>query len=343
MLNNPKLVAFHVLSEDKLASFFKDRVEPLTVVRAGLRGEVSEEEVCETVEDATIIAYLPGPSILSRRVLEAAKELEFIQSLGVGYDNVDLKDLDELGIPLANNPGINTSSVAEHTLMLILMTLKKALQGHRMTLEGWSRAEGMKLRDVTLELRGRTLGIIGLGAIGSEVVRLAKAFGPKMVYYKRTRLSEEEEKELCVEYRSFDGLLAESDIVSIHTPLTDETKGMIGEREIGLMREGAIIINTARAGILDDLAVAEALKACKLSAAGIDDLDTRVVDGVLFGDSPLVDCDNVVFTIHQAGTTVEARARANKQWVENVNRFLDGEKPHYLVNGVWPPSRIRVK
>jgi phosphoglycerate dehydrogenase-like enzyme len=227
--------------------------------------------------------------------------------------------------------------------MLILMTLKKALQGHRMTLEGRSRAEGMKLREVTLDLRGKTLGIIGLGAIGSEVARLARAFGPKMVYYKRNRLSEKEEKELCVKYRSFDGLLAESDIVSIHTPLTDETVRMIGEREIGLMRDGAIIINTARAGILDDRAAAEALKAGKLSAAGIDDLDTRVVDGVIFGDSPLVDCDNVVFTIHQAGTTKEAMARANEQWVENVNRFLDGETPHCLVNDVWPPSRNRLK
>lgn len=338
-MNIPKLVAFHVLSEDKLASFFKDRKEPLTVVRAGLRGEVSEEEVCEVVKDATIIVYIPAPSILSRKVLEAAKELEFIQSVGVGYDNVDLKDADELGVALANNPGYNTSSVAEHTLMLILMTLKKALQGHRMTREGRSRVEGMKLRDETLELRGKTLGIIGLGAIGSEVARLARAFGPKMVYYKRTRLSEKEEKELCVEYRSFDGLLAESDIVSIHTPLTDETKRMIGEREIGLMRDGAILINTARAGILDDRAVAEALKVGKLSAAGIDDLNTRVVDGVLFGYSPLVDCDNVVFTIYQAGTTKEARARESKQWVENINRFLDGEKPHYLVNEVWPPSR----
>jgi len=336
-------VVFHVLSEDKLASFFKDRKEPFTVVRAGLRGEASEEQVCETVKDATVIAYIPGISILSRKVLDAAKELRFIQSLGVGYDNVDLKDLNELGIPLANLPGFNTSSVAEHTLMLVLMTLKKALQGHRMTIEGRTRADGMKVREMTLELRGRTLGIIGLGAIGSAVARLAKAFGPKIIYYKRTHLSKEEEKELCVEYRSFEGLLTESDIVSIHTPLTDDTKGMIGERAIGLMRDGAILINTARAGILDDEAVAEALKAGKLSAAGIDDLETKVVEGVVFSDSPLVDCDNVVFTIHQAGTTVEARARAQKQWVENVNRFLDGEKPRNLVNGIWPPSRNRVK
>jgi phosphoglycerate dehydrogenase-like enzyme len=332
-------VIFHVLSEDTLASFFKDRKESITVVKAGLRGTISEEEVCDAVKDATIIAFIAGAPTLSRKILEAAKELRFIQSIGSGYDSVNLEDADELGIPVANNPGWNTSSVAEHTLMLILMTLKKALQGHRKIHEGWSRAEGLRLRDRTLELKGRTLGIIGLGAIGSEVARLAKAFGPKILYYKRTRLSEEAEKELCVEYRSFDGVLAESDIVSIHTPLTDETKGMIGEREIALMRDGAILINTARAGILDDGAVAEALKTGKLSAAGIDDLETRVVEGVRFGDSPLLDCDNVVFTIHQAGTTLEARARGKKQWVENVNRFLDGEKPYYLINKVWPPPQ----
>ena len=133
---------------------------------------------------------------LSRKVLESATKLEFIQSLGASYDNLDLKDADELGIPVANNPGWNTSSVAEHTLMLILMILKRALQGHRMTVEGVSRGKLVKLRDETLELRGRTLGILGLGAIGSEVARLARVFGSKIVYYKRTRLSEEEEKEI---------------------------------------------------------------------------------------------------------------------------------------------------
>jgi lactate dehydrogenase-like 2-hydroxyacid dehydrogenase len=193
--------------------------------------------------------------------------------------------------------------------------------------------------DKTLELKGKTLGIIGLGAIGKEVVRLAKPFGAKMIYYKRTRLSEEEEKELSVEYRSFHQLLSESDIVSIHAPLSDETKGMIGESEIELMRNGAIIINTSREGIVNEHAASKALKLGKLSAAGFDVLETRVVDGVRYGDSPLMDCDNVVLTDHQAGTTLEARERGDIQWVANINRFLNGEKPLYLLNNVWQASK----
>jgi lactate dehydrogenase-like 2-hydroxyacid dehydrogenase len=193
--------------------------------------------------------------------------------------------------------------------------------------------------DKTLELKGKTLGIIGLGAIGKEVVRLAKPFGPKIIYYKRTRLSEEKEKKLSVKYRSFHGLLSESDIVSIHTPLTEETKGMIGESEIALMRDGAIIINTSREKIVDEYAAAEALKMGKLSAAGFDVLETRVMDNVRYGDSPLMECENVVLTDHQAGTTLEARKRGEKQWVANINRFLDGMKPLYLVNNVWQASK----
>jgi lactate dehydrogenase-like 2-hydroxyacid dehydrogenase len=284
-VDKPRLVSFLIDSAESIAEKFRGKTGALTVTRAGSQNEVTEEESCKIVKDATVIVVYPGSPDMSRRILESAEKVRLIQSYGVGYDNIDIKAATELGIPVANNPGWNTSSVAEHTLMLILMTLKKALQGHRMTVEGVNRTHLAKLRNETLELRGRTLGIIGLGAIGSDVARLARAFKPKMVYFKRTRLSREKEKDLGVEYRSFDDLPAESDIVSIHTPLTEETKDMIGERELGLMRDGAIIINTAKAGILDDGAVAEALKAGKLPAAGIDDLETRVVDGVLFSDA----------------------------------------------------------
>jgi phosphoglycerate dehydrogenase-like enzyme len=331
-------VVFHVVPEAEIVSCFKDREDSLTIVRAGLSGDISEEELFEVVKDATIIGFIAGAPTFSRKLLESCKDLKFIQSLGVGFEQIDLKDADDLGIPVANNPGWNSTSVAEHTLMLILMTLKKALQGHSMIHEGSTVVETIKLMDNTLELRDKTLGIIGLGAIGREVVRLAKPFGPKMIYYKRTRLPEEEEKQLGVEYRSFEDLLSESDIVSIHTPLTDETRGMIGESEMALMRDGAIIINTSREGIVDECAAAKALKTGKLSAAGFDVLETRVVDGVRFGDSPLMECENVVLTNHQAGTTWEARIRGTEQWVENVNRFLNGEKPLFLLNNVWQSS-----
>ena len=242
----------------------------------------------------------------------------------------------ELGIPVANNPGWNSTSVAEHTIMLILMTLKRALFAHNHSrTKGFNMPEVIDLWNNVWELRGRTLGLIGLGETGKEVAKLAKAFGPKMIYYKRNQLSTEEEKELGVEYRSFHDLLKESDIVSLHVPLTDETKGMIGRDEIALMKDGAIVINVAREYVLDDVAAADAVKSGKLHAVGVDVVPTKIVEGRWMGDTPLTSCEFVVGTPHIAGATMEASARCVVQWSENVCRFLNGENPLYLLNDVW--------
>jgi phosphoglycerate dehydrogenase-like enzyme len=222
--------------------------------------------------------------------------------------------------------------------MLILMTLKKTLYTLRKSDsgEGWKMpGDFLSLYPKIGELRGRTLGIIGLGSIGKEVSKRALAFGAKVVYYKRNRLSQSEEREHSVEYRTLEELLAESDIVSLHVPLTDETSGMIGVDEIELMKDGAVIINTTREGILDEQALADALNAGKLSGAGLDVFGFKVVDGFAQWDTPLVDCDNVVFTPHLAGTSWEALTQARVQWVSNVDRILKGEKPLYLLNDVW--------
>lgn len=337
----PKIVSFHVLPEKMLTSLFKDKTEPITIIRAGIRGEISEEDACETVRDATIIIAYPGSPYLSRKILESAREVQLVQNCGVGYDNIDIEAASDLGIPVANNPGWNSVSVAEHTIMLMLMTLKKAIYAHRRTVgEGWIvRTMAQDLLDKTLELKDKTVGLIGLGAIGSEVARLANAFGAHVVYYKRSCLSEEQERALGVGYRSFGDLLAESDIVSLHVPLTDETRGLIGRDEIALMKDGAIIINTSREGILDERAAADALRSFKLSGAGLDVAYTRVVDGRVTLDSPLVGFENVVFTPHQAGTTFEARKRSSLQMSENVIKVLNRKKPSFILNGVWPPSR----
>ncbi len=341
-MTTPKIVSFHILPEKTLTSLFKNKFEPLTIVRAGIRGEISEEDACEAVKNATIILAFPGSPFLSRRLLESAKQVKLVQTASVGYDNIDMNAASDLRIPVANNPGWNSTSVAEHTIMLILMTLKKTIYAHNKTVgEGWKvRTRVPELLDRTLELKDKTVGLIGLGAIGSEVARLANAFGAHVVYYKRNRLAEGTEKMLGVEYRSFRDLLAESDIVSLHVPLTDETRMLIGRDEIALMKKGAIIINTSRTGILDEDATAEALSSGRLSAAGLDVVKTRVVDGLETLDSPLNGFENVVFTPHQAGTTFEARNRSKLQWSENIIKVLKGEEPYFIVNGVWPPSRI---
>lgn len=227
--------------------------------------------------------------------------------------------------------------------MLVLMTLKKAIYASRKGVEkDWKRGELTKVFEEAMELRGKTLGIIGLGAIGKEVARLARAFGARIIYNKRSRLTVEDENSLGVVYRSFEDVLADSDIVSLHVPLNNETRNMIGDEEIALMKDGSIIINSARAGILDEYAAAQALKRGKLFGVGFDVTSYQSVDGALVWESPLFEYDNAVFTPHQAGNTWEAIMRANNQWVDNVCRLLDGEAPSFIVNDVWPP-RIRLK
>ena len=147
------------------------------------------------------------------------------------------------------------------------------------------------------------------------------------------------ERQLSVEYCSFEDLLTDSDIVSLHVPLTDDTRGLISGEEIDLMKDGAILINTAREHILDEEAVAEALRAGKLSGVGIDTVSMGIEDGVFVFDSPLPALENVVFTPHTAGASMEALIRADTLWVENVCRFLNGEKPLHLVNDVWPSDK----
>jgi lactate dehydrogenase-like 2-hydroxyacid dehydrogenase len=334
-----KLVSFLTRSEEELGALFEGRTEDLHIVCGGNRVNTPEEKACEVVKDADVIVAFPGSPLITRKMLEAAKRVKLVQASSVGYDFIDLDAATELGIPVANNPGWNSTSVAEHTIMLILMTLKRAIHAHtKGRVEGFSMPEIQSLWPQVWELRGKTLGLIGLGETGKEVAKLARAFEPEMIYYKRTRLSEEEERELGVEYRAFEELLKESDIITLHVPLTEETKGMIGREEIAKMKDGAIIINVAREYVLDDVAAADALKAGKLHAVGVDVVPVRISEGRWYGDTPLRDCDYVASTPHLAGATKEAWIRAARQWSENVKRLLDGEKPLYLVNDVWAPD-----
>jgi phosphoglycerate dehydrogenase-like enzyme len=186
--------------------------------------------------------------------------------------------------------------------------------------------------DNTWEFKDKILGIFGLGTIGKEVAKRARPFEPKIIYNKRNRLSIEEEKVLDVEYRSFQDLIKESDILTIHTPLTEETEGLIGRSEINKMKDGAILINTARAGIIDENAASDALESGKLSGIGLDVVKSRTEGDLRILESPLTKYENVVFTPHLSGNTREAHRRSHTQWVENVCRFLDGEKPHFIVN-----------
>ena len=328
-----KIVSFLSTSTESVTPYFEDLPEPPIIIAAGTKAQITPERACEAVEDATVILTFPFSPYLDSTILGAAKDLRLVQFATVGYENIDLEAATRLGIPVANNPGWNSISVAEHTIMLILMTLKKALKGmNKFIEEGYTMPERRASWEETWELKGKKLGILGFGSIGREVAKLAKVFGATVLYTKRARLSVDEEIELGVSHRNLDELLRESDIVSIHIPLNDDTKGLIGEEVIGKMKEGAIIINTARAEIVDEAAVTKALKDGRLSGYGADVIEEKLVEGRSFPESPLLGLENFVLTPHIAGATKEAVVRSRKQCMENVRRLIVGEAPRFIVN-----------
>jgi lactate dehydrogenase-like 2-hydroxyacid dehydrogenase len=318
-MSKSKIILFNGPPKEYIISNLSSRIDPSTF-------EVKkppEEEACEAVRDATLIIAYPGKIHLDEKILEASSNVKLIQFFSVGYDNIDIGAATELRIPVANNPGWPATSVAEHTMMLILMTLKQAIYMYTKTVQNaWKEGEGYPKR---YELRGKTLGLLGLGSIGQEVARLATVFGVKKIYHKRNRLSESEEASLGVKYRTLDELLEEADVLSIHVLLTEETRGMIGAGEIAKMKDSAVIVNTARKHVVDESAVFEALEEGKLFGFGTD----------FVPDRPLSGLENVVMTPHSA-VTPEAMVRMGAQGFNNVIRLLRGEKPLYMVNDVWP-------
>jgi glyoxylate reductase len=317
-----KIILVNGPPKEYVISNLSSRIDPSTFEVK----KPTEEEACEAVKDATIIIAYPGKIYLDKKILEATSNVKLIQFFSVGYDNIDLEAATELNIPVANNPGWPAISVAEHTIMLILMTLKQAIYMYTKTVQNaWKKGEGYPKR---YELRGKTLGLLGLGSIGQEVAKLATLFGVKKIYHKRNPLSVSEEASLGVNYRTFDELLEESDVLSVHVPLTEETRGMIGAGEIAKMKDSAVIVNTARKEVVDESAVFEALEEGKLFGFGTDFTPDRSLTGL----------ENVVMTPHSS-VTPEAMVRMGAQGFDNVIRLLRGEKPLYIVNGVWPSEQ----
>ena len=325
-MSKHKIVNFTPAPAEMIVSQLSRRTDMSNVEVVAFPQQPTEEEACQAVKDATIIMPYPLGLRITRKILESAKKVKLVQFPSVGYDHIDLDAATELKISVANSPGSVSTAVAEHTLMLTLMVLKSALYTYTKTVQSsWEPGEYVRFWNDMRELRGKTLGILGLGSIGKGVAKLANAFGANVIYNSRRRLSEAEEKSLMVEYRTFEGLLEESDILSLHVPLTDETRGMIGKDEIAKMKDGAFLVNTARKEVVDETAVSEALKSRKLFGFGTD----------FEPDFPLTGLDFIVMTPHIAGITRESLARGIEQVMDNICRFLEGDKLLYLVNDVW--------
>jgi phosphoglycerate dehydrogenase-like enzyme len=270
-----------------------------------------------------IICY---PSVkLDAAFYQMAPRLRLVQLLTAGYDDVDLAAARRVGVPVANNGGANAISVSEHALMLMLTVARRVIWQHASVSAGRWRGNGPSPR--MYELFGKTLGIVGLGTIGKKVARLAQAFRMRVEYYDIARLSEDAEDALGVRFRLLNELLANADVVSLHVPLNESTRGMIGEGELGRMKPSALLINTSRGPVVDAAALYQALSTGKLFGAGLDVFDPEPPRP----DDPLLQLDNVVLTAHFAGPTWDNHVARFRNAFDNVQRVERGELPLWVV------------
>ncbi len=257
---------------------------------------------------------------LSRDVIRAATRLKFIQKLGVGTERIDLEAAREVGVPVAKLAGTNAISVAEHTFLLILSIYRNFMATVEILRKGDFKSRGAFVGSSS-ELWGKTLGILGLGNCGRQVARRAKGMGMKTIYYdKYRRPPSATERDLGVEFREREEVIRESDILSLHLPLTDETRGMIGEGELSRMKKSAILINTARGAIVDEGALYKALKEGVIAGAGLDVFSKEPPDI----EDPLFSLPNVVATPHFGAAAKESDERIVRHALDNLRNFSLG-------------------
>ena len=282
---------------------------------------LSEQTQDALLREAAAADYIlaGGRLKITREVLENAKKLRMIQRSGVGLDALDLDGLREKGIPLYVNQGVNAESVAEHTLLLMLSCLRRLPAIDRNTKNGvWKKQEqGVR----TFELKGKTVGIIGMGNIAKTLVSLLKPFHATILYYNRTRQFPDFEAENNMRFVGMDELLKNSDIVTVHCALTPETRDLINADSIREMKDGAILINTARGQIVDPDALADALQSGKLAYAALDVHTTEPIPE----DYPLKNIDNVILTPHIAGVTADSFRAMMHDAFRNIACFENGD------------------
>ena len=279
----------------------------------------------DVAADGEFLVAPPGAGQVDARFFERAPKLRLVQVPGHGFDHVNVADATAAGVPVSTiaSSGAEAHTVAEMAILLAGVASRRVLQAHRAVLDGrWGTLE--MLQGGVFELAGKTIGLVGLGKIGREVAKRARAFDMRVVYHDVFRMSEEQEREAGVEFiPSLDRLLAEADIVSLHAPLTPETRGLINERTLALMKPHAVLVNTARGPLVDAEALAKALKNGVIRAAAIDVFDPEPPPK----DLPLYELDNVVLSPHMAGVSGESILRIIAAALENCRRVARGEEP----------------
>ena len=285
------------------------------------RGADQEAKLIRRIRDADVVLNIRGYTKFTATVIDACERLRLISIWGTGTDNVDFAVTRARGITVMNTPGVNAHAVAEHTIALMLAVARRIP-----SMDAGTRA-GEWPRGLLVQLEGKTLGVIGLGAIGTRVATLASAFGMRVL---ASTLGEDDGRAASVGagHVPLETLLRESDFVSLHLRLSEKTVCYLDRDRLALMKPSAFLINTARAGIVDRDALVEALRQSKIAGAGLDvfhEEPTRAGD-------PLLQLPNVVLTPHNAGSTPEVLDRGLRQAVDNVRTFLSAASSRATVS-----------
>jgi glyoxylate reductase len=256
----------------------------------------------------------------------AAGRLRVVSNCAVGYDNIDVPAATARGIMVCNTPGVLTETTADLAWSLIMSAGRRIVEGDRYLRAGKWKSWSPQLM-LGQDIHAATLGIIGFGRIGQAVARRARGFGMEVLYSDPVR-QVEPEKSVGALFVALPDLLRRSDFVSIHAPLTPETRHMIGEKELALMKPTAVLVNTARGPMVDEGALAEALRKKRIFAAGLDVFEAEPLPQ----DSPLLNLENVVLLPHIGSASVATRTRMARMAAENLVAGLSGQRPPYLVN-----------
>lgn len=295
----------------------------------------SPAEAAQLNPDAEIL-FADASFDVSREVIDLLPNLKLIQSEGVAFNRFDLEAARERGIFVCNNKGCNATSVAEHTVMLILMALRFGITGHNAVRAG----RQIQMKEAVMasgapELGLSTVGLVGFGDIARETALRLAPFGCKLYYYNHRRRSPEEEEKYGVTYLPLEELVSLCDVVSLHCAVTDQTRGMISEGLLKQFKPGSILVNTARGDLLDNLAVRQALIDGKLSMIAMDTLAPEPTPG----DHPLVDLpeeirDRAIYSPHLGGNTGGSFQRAHSNMWNNARLVFEGQRPNFIVNGL---------
>ncbi len=289
----------------------------------------SREEIIEKAADCQgLITLLSDP--IDADLMSQLPSLKVIAQYAVGYDNIDVEEATRRRILVTNTPGVLTETTADLTWSLIMATTRRIVEADRYIRSGkWNVAWGPELL-LGADIHGATLGIIGMGRIGQAVTKRAQGFSMKVLYNSHSQNEETAALEALVGAQStnLDTLLRESDIVSIHVPLNSETHHLIGEKELGIMKKGSILVNTSRGPVVDQEALYRALSSGHLRGAGLDVFEEEPISK----ESPLLGLSNVILVPHIGSASMKTRATMATMCAENIIAALDGEKPPNIVN-----------